>query len=265
MGKSNLFDTQLKTINVWWSTSPAPGNFGDILTPWLIKNICGYTSIYKHRPFPAETLLGIGSTIKFTNENTVVWGSGAMSQDNIMNNKAEYLCVRGPRTQELLEKQNILPPRIIGDPALLMPMYYYPKRGKRYKIGIFAHYVDTKQISEWYKHDNRIKIINPLAADPTTIVDQLLECERIISSSLHGIIISHAYNIPVAWAKHSNKLCGDDTKFHDHFECLDIKPEANMFYQIKTFEEMQSMTFTENTGFDATPIAKVLQEKLNNE
>lgn len=265
MENSNLFDTRSKTINAWWSRSPVPGNFGDILTPWLIKKICGYRTIFKQPPFPAQTLLGIGSTIKFANENTVVWGSGAMSADNIINRQAEYLCVRGPKTQELLEKRNIQPPTIIGDPALLMPTYYYPKKVKQYKIGIFAHYVDTKQVTAWYRNDRRVKVINPLAANPATVVDQLLECERIISSSLHGIIIAHAYNIPVAWAKHSDKLCGDDTKFHDHFGCLDIKAEANRFFQRKSFEDMELMEFTENSGFDAMPIAKVLKDKVNHE
>jgi len=67
-----------------------------------------------------------------------------------------------------------------------------------------------------------LPVINLLDADPANVIGQITQCEKIISSSLHGIIAAHAYGIPAAWVKFSDKLAGDDTKFHDHYESLGL-------------------------------------------
>jgi hypothetical protein len=43
-----------------------------------------------------------------------------------------------------------------------------------------------------------------------------------VSSSLHGIILAHAYGIPVAWTEFSTGLKGDGVKFLDHYASVGI-------------------------------------------
>ena len=56
------------------------------------------------------------------------------------------------------------------------------------------------------------------------IIDEINSCQVIISSSLHGIITCHAYNIPCLWYKFSEKIVGDGIKFADYFSSVNIKP-----------------------------------------
>lgn len=56
------------------------------------------------------------------------------------------------------------------------------------------------------------------------IIDQINECEFIISSSLHGLIISDAYNIPNVWAVFSDKIVGGEFKYKDYYASVNKKP-----------------------------------------
>lgn len=49
------------------------------------------------------------------------------------------------------------------------------------------------------------------------VLDQICSCEYIASSSLHGLIMSEAYDIPNLWIELSGKLMGGHFKFHDFF------------------------------------------------
>jgi hypothetical protein len=247
---------EVNEIKTWWSKGPSPGNFGDILTPFLLKELFNYTCVYAHKPFPQDTLLGVGSIISHAEGNSVVWGSGMISMGDPLKRDARYLSVRGPVTYEALRSRHIECPPIFGDPALLTPLVFdNPNIKKIYEYGVFAHYVDTELVSKWYADDPNINIINPLNSNPTQVIKQLLQCKRIISSSLHGVIISHAYNIPAVWVKHSNKLSGDGTKFKDYYESVKLKPECIDFQERILPEDLGKFNYQVDIEID---IMKVL-------
>ena len=96
-------------------------------------------------------------------------------------------------------------------------------KNKIYSVGIVPHYTDYNEVYDLYKNSASILVINLMTNDVEATTDSLLQCERIISSSLHGLIVSHAYGIPAIWIEFSEKLFGDGIKFQDYFESVGIE------------------------------------------
>ena len=124
-------------------------------------------------------------------------------------------------------KNDVECPDVYGDPALLLPRWYMPAIKKTHKIGIIPHYIDQGHPwVEMNRNNPEVKIINILGG-ASHVVDEILSCENILSSTLHGIIAADAYGVPSMWIKLSNKLTGGSFKFEDYFMSVkreDIKP-----------------------------------------
>lgn len=202
-------------------------NYGDLLSKYLVEKISGRPVKFVQPKKQAwykwnkKNYLAIGSIIHHASKDSVVWGSGIIDRKQQIA-PADFRAVRGPRTRKhLLEMGHECPP-VYGDPALLLPEYYHPKVEKRYKIGIIPHYHDFKEVSEEYKNDPEIRVIDMMTLDVEKVTRQILECESTISSSLHGVIVSHAYGISSVWVEFSDKLFGDGVKFADYLESVDL-------------------------------------------
>lgn len=243
-----------KTVNMWWPTRPKPGNVGDILSPWLIKKITGYKPVFVLSDDLEPKLTVIGSIVAQARDNTTVWGSGLIKKDLQPSRKTTYLAVRGPLTRKVLQMHELEVPEVYGDPALLLPHLHKRPVEKKYRLGIFPHYVDYEQAQEWYAADKSIKIINALNADPIAVVDEIRECETIVSSSLHGIIIAQAYGIPCHWVKFSDKLFGDDIKFHDYFQSVNVDMGFTRVDEKLSYDELIGLKKTGNIEFDHVPL-----------
>ena len=201
-----------------------PYNWGDDLNWLFLKEMVEENIIIYHRSLIArfwnkENYLCIGSTIEALGDsNTVVWGAGCISVDKYIPKLKKVLAVRGPLTRERLLKRGIDCPEIYGDPALLISSYYHPLVNKKWKIGVIPHYVDRNNIYVKYLERQGAKIIDlQNYTDWRDIVDQVNECEYIMSSSLHGLIVSDSYRIPNIWVEFSNNIVGDRFKYMDYY------------------------------------------------
>ena len=215
----------------WWNEKKLmkkpKENYGDLLGKYLVEKISKKKLVWvfpKHFSlfnYFKPIYVTAGSILSQVNENCIVWGSGIILSDQMVK-KAKFLAVRGPQTRKRLIELGYEVPAVFGDPALLLPNYYSPMILKKYKIGIVPHYNDYKEVKEWYKNEEAVKVIDLMTLDIESTTDEFLECENIISSSLHGLIVAHAYNIPAVWVKFSDKLFGDGIKFKDYFESVGI-------------------------------------------
>lgn len=221
----------MSSISLFWYSYPNEiPNIGDYLGKFIVQNLSEekvtYTDIATNVPKYAT----IGSIInQNVGENTIFWGSGIKSEKWVPPNHSKYLAVRGPLTYRLLYKNGIRCQKVFGDPALLLPLILEkPNKPKSYKIGIIPHYFDEKYVTEEFEKDgiDDVTIISCITDDVGAFVEKICQCEFIVSSSLHGVIISQAYGIPALWMRFSeDDRIGSSSsfKFHDYFLACGIE------------------------------------------
>ena len=195
-------------------------NWGDALSPVLV-NLLSNRPV-KHMAWHHQRrYLAIGSILQHANRWSEVWGSGFLwEHDTVIEEPAKVHAVRGPKSRKKLLDQGIDCPEIYGDPALLFPVFYRPLVQKRYAIGVVPHYIDHDNV--WVaglRTDPAVKIID-VRGGISKFVDEMLSCDLILSSSLHGLIAADAYRVPNIWIELSNKLYGNRFKFYDYFESV---------------------------------------------
>ena len=195
---------------------------------------------YRHSFSKGINYLCIGSIINlYSNKDSIIWGSGVMSDKNLMKNiPKQVLAVRGPLSRNFLLSKNIECPEIYGDPALLFPYLYKPNIKKTYKLGIICHHLDIKNRTfikklEGLLSENIILIDIVNYGKWTDFIDKVVACEKIMSSSLHGIIISDAYGIPNIWVSFTGDVGGNGYKFNDYFLSVnkDISKPFNFSFE----------------------------------
>lgn len=195
----------------WWTNTP---NFGDLLSPWLVSRMTGRPVVYAE---PNQFhFLAIGSIAKRATSSSIVWGSGAFGNENRkqLTADARYKAVRGPLTRAKLGYSGASVPTAYGDPALLMPLYFFPKVTKSYDVGLVLRWSED----EWLQTEvgPRVKVIDLGREDVDQTLKDFLKCRKIVTSSLHGLIIADAYGIPSAWLQ-SESPAGGVFKYYDYF------------------------------------------------
>ena len=189
-------------------------NWGDDLNYYFISHLTKRPIVFLHRFWLAKKLnfrnyLCIGTlmdAVNYSRESTI---------------PKEIRSVRGKKSIEFLQQKNMPYPALVGDPALILPLFYQPKnKEKKYKLGIIPHVIDLehpiiKQIQS--ENSNEVLIINLSKFEKwTDIIDQICSCESIASSSLHGLITSDTYGVPNCWIELSGKISGGHFKFYDY-------------------------------------------------
>ncbi|MGH8243486.1 MAG: polysaccharide pyruvyl transferase family protein, partial [Steroidobacteraceae bacterium] len=213
---------------LWWMEGPYPGNFGDVLNPYVIEKLSGRPPRYAPR---GQCLLAIGSTVKFATEQTVVWGAGTPRMGDRLHPQADYRAVRGPLTRELVLQSGASCPPVYGDPSWFLPRLYRPARAaRRYRMGLVLHHSNTGEL-EAGEGVKLISVIRGSYQEIESFIDELHECDCVLSTSLHGLIVAHAYGIPARWCEVADSaapLPGDGTKFRDYLLTVGLESEHRL-------------------------------------
>jgi pyruvyltransferase len=212
-------------IKLYWHNSEP--NFGDQLSPWVVENVFGKCTQFTPKSrFSKHVYASTGSIFhhfskRFSHVN--VWGSGIMSPELTIKSSLNIFAVRGPNTAGVLKTKGIVCPPAYGDPAVLLPLFHNSPISKRYRYGVVPHFIDIT--NPWVQTQSQrddvlfIDVMEP----PQTVIDKIRECDMILSSSLHGNIVAHAYGIPSVWVRLSDRVKGGDFKFLDYYASTGIR------------------------------------------
>lgn len=235
----------MKKIKVFYAKI---NNMGDLLNELIIENIFGYKVIQSGR-LDCHTS-GIGSSLSsfFPPKTKMppkpkyfiqklygqilpiqIWSTGFISYSN-----DEHYCVRKvnnvasvrgelskKRLEGILGKKLDVP---TGDGGLLASSLIDNKNEKKFSIGIIPHFKE--------KHEPRFKelqanynnsVIIDLTDEPMNVIKAISQCEVIISSSLHGLVVADSFGIPNMRLVYSDKLLGDGFKFDDYYSSYNVE------------------------------------------
>lgn len=171
----------------YWKTKP---NFGDRLTSLLIDRFTGLESEWAE-PEEAQLVM-IGSVLEHLPWDWagVIAGAGKLHEETVLGfPNATVLAVRGRLTAKALGLENV----VLGDPALLANELV-PMADKEYDLGIIPHWTDNE-----LEHNPKFTRFNAkvirVGDEPLKVISEIGKCKRIVSSSLHGIILADAFGI----------------------------------------------------------------------
>jgi hypothetical protein len=198
-------------------------NVGDQVNIDLIDWLFGRKAILSSQD--ENHLLAIGSLMGVANAHSQIWGTGVLHPSFPVNNiPAKHVhALRGKLSWQALRDKGIHVGDVpLGDPAFLVSRSFGKQQiPKRYRLGVAAHYVDRSH--PWAQEilaDPDVADLN-VHADPSDFLQMTVECEAVVSSSLHGLIFAEALGIPNLWIKLSDKVLGEGFKFRDWFSLAD--------------------------------------------
>lgn len=239
-----LFGRKALVMN-WATQGVIKHNWGDKLNEWMGQKISGLDVIHRADiyPYPSRPIhYWIGSHLATgcADPNALIWGAGFISETvPIVGRPKQISAVRGWLSNERLKKAGLPAPDVVGDTALLLPRLYTPKRNlERRSLGVIPHCFEWDE--DFYKKTRDwedVRVID-ISGSIEEVIEQIVACDRVVSSSLHGIICADAYGVPSIWLHASDKPTGDGFKFRDYFSSVG-RPDRDPFVTAASTERAE--------------------------
>jgi pyruvyltransferase len=206
----------------YWTARP---NWGDMLSPILLAHFARTEVLWS--PAKDADIICVGSILEALPPawSGIVVGSGKLKEaSDIDLSQAKVLALRGP-----LSAKGFKGDYVLGDPGLLAADLV--RVDKTYELGIIPHWSDTA-LEDRYEFKGFNPRIIRASGDPIEVVKEIGRCKRVVSSSLHGVIVADAFGIPrrIEMAKIFARE-GGDFKFRDHNGAVGVKHEIGLMQE----------------------------------
>lgn len=188
-------------------------------------------------------LLALGSIIGCGHFDATIWGSGintpiATYRTGRWRKSVKYdvKAVRGPLTKQVLESFGYdCSQCVFGDPGILMPYLYVPESSeKKYGISVIKHFKTAHGENE--TTEGVYHFINVETDDYKEFINEIVASGKVISSSLHGIILSEAYGVPAVFLNENGSMDREIVKYYDWY----YSTGRRNVYSARTIEEAVS-------------------------
>lgn len=243
-----------KALKLNWHKS---SNFGDQLNPYLVKKMWGFNSFKIKEGCKEPHVMMIGSILNEANPQTLVLGSGFVGENRFFDGVPRIITVRGRKTLQMVSDVGIETENIgLGDPAILVPNYFSPSSDlKKYTIGIIPHIIDMDLAQKIFDRKRGVRMIDlrlngESFNEMESIINQICSCQCIISSSLHGLIIAHAYGIPGIWCEFSDMVIGEGFKFKDYMSAHGVEENTIPYLNLKNSNKVPDISEIESVAKD---------------
>lgn len=208
-------------------------NFGDYLSPLLVEMLAGKSVVYA--PVHKAEMMAIGSIMPRESKarrfllprRLHIWGTGTDAPGLSFSARHYYHAVRGLKTLEQIADLKSSP--ALGDPGLLAAQWWAGRARpeKRYRVGLIPHYVDRDnphvQQAAQLPGVRLIDVFWPVEE----VLRAVQECDFVLSSSMHGLIVADAFAVPNRRLILSEGLISD-YKFLDYYSAFGMQEPAPM-------------------------------------
>ena len=165
----------------------------------------------------------------YGNKPLYVWGSGFFRDDNdspLYRKNLKVCALRGQKTQERLSMLTGVKYDVpLADAGLLADMFADPQTEKKYEIGLIPHMSQLEDPAiQALLNIEGVHLID-IRRPAKEVIDDIAQCESVLSSSLHGLIFADSLHIPSLHILGSQALYGGNFKFEDYYSCYGLTDE----------------------------------------
>lgn len=191
-------------MRAYWARGTGGGNFGDLLTRYLFQTLAGFELEWSERE--DARLFGSGSIAELIplGFDGFVLGSGSMYGDPIDISAARVLALRGVLTAHAAGLRGVL----LADLGLLAGDVLKGRRRRDVEVGTVRTGGDPRPPIGI--------LLDPESGDPGAMIATAARCRRIVSSSLHGLVLADSLGVPNLWDPYLAADAGAGFKFRDY-------------------------------------------------
>lgn len=240
----------------YWNYLP---NFGDQISRPIVEWVTG-REVRRVEAKDSPKLVAVGSVLDVATDRDVVWGSGVHPTHYRTPStrrlarlfakkpaRPRVLAVRGPITRDYLLSLDVECPPVFGDPAIVLPRFFTPHQAERREVALVAHYRDREEMTA-----SGLPLID-VGQDWRQVVSEIAACGRVITTSLHGIIVAEAYGVQAVWLR---TLSGEGfVKFADYYLSTGRVPQP-----VYSLEEAIRAEPPPLPAMDSEPLIRALRE-----